>query len=143
MKRDKIEEQLRLWFGKMLLKYTWLKIKFEYSEIEKCYMVSFSPSSKINVSEEFSKDALDFEDKMNLEYGDDAPLFCDEESLFKLSSNAEVLAVNEDIVKFEQKAPIETILYISDNFNFIFTDKVVEQISQSENVKCKKNLLAA
>lgn len=89
-----IEKQLRDWFNLMLLKYTWLIIKFEYNEMEDCYMVSFSPSSELDKSVEFSKDALDFENKMNKEHGDDAPLFCDEESLFKLSNKAELLCAS-------------------------------------------------
>ena len=89
-----IEKQLRDWFNLMLLKYAWLIIKFEYNEMENCYMVSFSPSSELDKSIEFSKDALDFENKMNKKYGDDAPLFCDEESLFKLSNKAELLCAS-------------------------------------------------
>ena len=34
-------------------------------------------------------EAISFEDKMNEQYYENAPLFCDEESLFQLSQSAE------------------------------------------------------
>lgn len=88
MKREIIKRQLENWFDEMLQKYAWLNIKYEYSDIERCFLVSFSPGVITKASEDFSKDALEFENKMNAEYDTDAPLFCDDESLFKLSSNA-------------------------------------------------------
>lgn len=39
-----------------------------------------------------------FEDKMNALYGDNAPLFCDEEKYFKMSVNAEVFEYR-DVLK--------------------------------------------
>lgn len=86
-----MEQELRLWFTQMLDKYAWLQIKFEYNKTRGCFMVSFSPESVISQDEKFCAEALAFEDKMNEMYGDDAPLFCDDEELFKLSSDAEVL----------------------------------------------------
>lgn len=91
MEKNKIEQELRLWFTQMLDKFTWLQIKFEYNRMRDCFMVSFSPEPAVSQDEKFCTEALAFEDKMNEEYGDDAPLFCDNEELFKLSSNAEVL----------------------------------------------------
>lgn len=92
MKKEIIEKQLINWFTLMLQKYTWLSIKYEYSDIEKCFLVSFSPSLLTKASENFSREALEFENKMNIEYDTDAPLFCDDEELFKLSSNARILS---------------------------------------------------
>ena len=76
----------------MLQKYTWLSIKFEYNDLEECFMVSFSPKFIISQDEGFCKEALTFENEMNKAYGDYAPLFCDEEDLFTLSSEAEFLS---------------------------------------------------
>lgn len=92
MEQKNIERKLRAWFALMLKKYTWLSIKFEFNKEYKCYLVSFSPSSKSTQDEDFCRDVLDFEDKINEEYEFDAPLFCDDEDLFELSSNAEVLS---------------------------------------------------
>ena len=92
MKNEIIKEQLNTWFSQMLQKYTWLSIKFEYNDLEKCFMVSFSPKFIISQDEGFCKEALTFENEMNEVYGDYAPLFCDDEDLFTLSSDAELLS---------------------------------------------------
>ena len=91
MIKDNIEKQLRSWFSQMTKKYTWLRIKFEFNENRGVFMVSFSPKNHIEDSDEFNIDAMQFADKMNVIYGNEAPLFTDEESLFVLSSNAEVV----------------------------------------------------
>lgn len=91
MINKEIETKLRNWFEDMVNRYTWLNIKFEYSEKREIYLVSYSPIQKIEESNSFIKESMDFEDKMNFLYGDDSPLFCDEEKYFKLSSNAEII----------------------------------------------------
>jgi hypothetical protein len=40
---------------------------------------------------DFINDAIGFENMMNKKYGDDAPLFCDEEKYFHLSKHAELV----------------------------------------------------
>ena len=87
----KIETQLRTWFEEMVDRYKWLNIKFEYNKTRGIYLVSYSPVQKIEESDSFIKETMDFEDKMNFLYGDDSPLFCDEEKYFKLSSDAEII----------------------------------------------------
>ena len=52
-------------------------------------LVSFV--SKIELSNDFNIDAMKFADEMNEQYCNDAPLFTDEESLFRLSADAEVI----------------------------------------------------
>lgn len=94
MKQEEIKKKLSTWFDKMMTKYEWLSIKFEYSCKFKSYLVSFSPSSKIEESDEFCEESMNFEDEMNKLYGDDAPLFCDDEKYFKLSKNAEIVKRN-------------------------------------------------
>lgn len=89
--KENIEKQLRTWFAQMTKKYSWLRIKFEFNENRGVFMVSFSPVSQIELSNDFNMDAMKFADEMNEQYGNDAPLFTDEESLFKLSSNAVII----------------------------------------------------
>lgn len=81
--------QLRAWFNEMTYKYSWLRIKFEFSKVRGLFMVSFSPISQIELSDEFNIEAMQFADKMNATYGNEAPLFTDEEELFRLSPKAE------------------------------------------------------
>lgn len=91
MKDNELETKLRGWFKEMVNRYKWLNIKFEYSETRGVYLVSYSPVEKIEESDSFIKESMDFEDEMNLQYGDKSPLFCDEEKYFKVSSNAEII----------------------------------------------------
>ncbi|MDO5525244.1 MAG: hypothetical protein Q4F85_04090 [Prevotella sp.] len=92
MNKESIEKQLRTWFSQITKKYTWLTIKFEFNESRGVFMVSFSPLNQIELSDEFNLDAMQFADDMNARYGNEAPLFTDDESLFSLSSNAEIIA---------------------------------------------------
>ena len=86
-----LEQILRRWAQDLVSRYTWLTIRFEYSERRGVYLVSYSPSEKIDESESFARETMEFENRMNDLYDDHAPLFCDEEELFKLSSEAEVI----------------------------------------------------
>lgn len=128
MKKEEINRNLRIWFSQMLKKYTWLSIKYEFNVTRKCFLVSFSPESITSQNEEFSKDVLAFEDKMNEEYCDDAPLFCDGESLFKLSSNAEVLTNPSTSNSFVY----EVIDFCETDFSKTFTPISFNAIKQND-----------
>ncbi|TGX80496.1 hypothetical protein E5358_12630 [Palleniella muris] len=92
MNKENIEIQLRNWFSQMTKKYSWLRIKFEFNEVRGVFLVSFSPVCQIELSDEFNFDAMNFADEMNATYGNEAPLFTDEETLFRLSAEAEVIS---------------------------------------------------
>jgi hypothetical protein len=94
MNKEIIEKKLHTWFSQMTKKYVWLRIKFEFNEVRGVFMVSFSPIYQIEHSDEFNRDAMKFADEMNGEYGNEAPLFTDEESLFRLSAKAEVISAH-------------------------------------------------
>lgn len=98
-KKEEIKKQLTEWFNTMLAKYTWLKVKYEYNEAKECYLVSFYISSGIE-NLDFDKDVLEFEETMDNKYGDYSPLFCDNERLFELSPNAEVLSNHVEEMPF-------------------------------------------
>ncbi|MCD8203474.1 MAG: hypothetical protein LUD48_07515, partial [Prevotella sp.] len=91
-------------FKKMVNRYKWLKIKYEYSEDRHVYLVSYSPIGKIEKNEDFMKESIDFENEISLLYENYAPLFCDEESLFKLSQNAELIQYSDYV-----DVPIKTV----------------------------------
>ena len=91
MKDLDVERALRQYAEDLVSRYPWLTIRFEYSEKRSVYLVSYSPAQKINENESFIRESMAFEDRMNDIYDDDAPLFCDDEELFKLSPEAEVI----------------------------------------------------
>lgn len=92
MMKNQIENDLRSWLSFMSNKYCWLRSRFEYSEARGRWLVSFSPVDRILLSDAFNNEAIAFADKMNDEYGNQAPLFTDEEQLFGLTANAESIA---------------------------------------------------
>lgn len=131
MKKEIIKEQLNTWFSQMLQKYTWLSIKFEYNDLEKCFMVSFSPKFIISQDEGFCKEALTFENEMNKVYGDYAPLFCDDEDLFTLSSEAEFLS-NQKVTSF---CTDETIDFAKVNICDVSAYISSKEIEQNTDIK--------
>lgn len=112
MNRDNIKNKLHTWFSRMIMKYSWLRIKFEYKEDRGVFLVSFSPVSQIELSEEFNREAMQFADEMNAIYGNEAPLFTDEEALFKLSDNAEVVGVCTSFVTVSNPLPSSTVISV-------------------------------
>ncbi len=89
-----MEQQIKDWAYQMVKRFNWLVVKYEYSEKFRTYLVSFSPMSMIDENDKFNLEAIAFNDKMVQLYGDDAPLFTDEEKLFKLTDGAEVITAN-------------------------------------------------
>ncbi|ERJ81855.1 hypothetical protein HMPREF1990_01182 [Porphyromonas gingivalis W4087] len=90
-----LEVRLHNWFTGIVSRYQWLSVKFEYSERFGVYLVSYFYESKFDQNIEeydcFFEESMKFEDQINMDYGDEAPLFCDEEKYFKLSHNAKLI----------------------------------------------------
>lgn len=84
--QKQIEGELKTWSQRMVEKYNWLTIEYEYSFRDECFLVSFS-GDYLLTDEEFNRGALDFENELVEKYGDDEPLFTDNEELFELTSN--------------------------------------------------------
>lgn len=112
MNRDNIKKKLHTWLSSMTMKYNWLQVKLEYKEDRGVFLVSFSPVSQIELSEEFNREAMQFADEMNATYGNEAPLFTDEEALFKLSDNAEVVGVCTSFVTVSNPLPSSTVISV-------------------------------
>ena len=90
MKTENIRNRLTAWSKAITSAYIGLKIRFEYSCSWGVFLVSCY-TDEIADMERFSADVLAFEDEMRDLYGDDAPLFCDNEELFRLSAEAETV----------------------------------------------------
>jgi hypothetical protein len=109
MNKEIIEKKLHAWFSQMTEKYVWLRIKFEFNEVRGVFMVSFSPIYQIEQSDEFNLDAMNFADEMNDEYGNEAPLFTDEEALFRLSDEAEVISAHSFVSSGKPSTTLVTV----------------------------------
>lgn len=123
-KKGEIRKSLLEWFDIMVNKYSWLQIKYEYNELKDIYLVSFCIGSDIE-NFEFEQDVLLFEEVLDNKFGDDSPLFCDNESLFRLSANAETISrqvsnvftneIYEDTVQFDLVCKLEQQYVGTDN----------------------------
>ena len=66
-----------------------------------------------------------FEDELNDRYGDDAPLFTDEEELFKLSDNAEIIENPHAYASTKQLIqPLDSVIYTWSTPSLIDASKV-------------------
>lgn len=129
---SKIEKELRDWFNYLVSRYRWLIIKFEYSETRSVFLVSFSPTDKINECEPFIKESAEFEDLMNARYGNSSPLFCDDEKYFSLSPSAEVITF--ETVNMEKTKMELTPEYLCKRINELSTyGAKLEELKQSPN----------
>lgn len=89
-----MELTIQNWAKEMVSIYTWLTIKFEFSNRYKTFLVDFIYPSQYGDDESFHRAAMAFNDKMCDTYGDDAPLFTNNEKLFSLSENAQIICAN-------------------------------------------------
>lgn len=113
MNKNKIYQDLKDGLVKLVQRYPELIVKIEFNEVRSVFQVSYSPSSFIQSSEDFIKESMRFEDEMYDKYGDDTPLFTDDEELFKLSDRAEVVDATSlidfqdisDTIMFETTMP--------------------------------------
>ncbi|WP_288764984.1 hypothetical protein [uncultured Porphyromonas sp.] len=74
-------------FQKLIDKYPWLSIKYEYSQVRGVYLVTYI-FNKGTDSQDFIEDTMMFENEINSTFGIKAPLFCDNQELFQLSEKA-------------------------------------------------------
>lgn len=125
MRNFDIETSLRDWAKDMVSRYTWLTIRFEYSCDRNCYLVSYYYSKVINDEHPFYSEAINFEDNMNELYHNDAPLFCDEERLFKLSDNAETIGKSFSFV--------ELPVFLFSYGNIVYDDFAKSEFDNSES----------
>lgn len=89
-----MEQMIKDWATVMVNHFSWLTIKFEYSEKYRTYLVDFVYPSEYNDCDEFNVQALSFNDKLIDIYHDNAPLFTDNGELFTVSAAATVIAKN-------------------------------------------------
>lgn len=83
-----IKNKLVTWFKEIVSEFPWLTIRYEFSEKLGVFLVGYYPSAKISQCNDFCYKAMCFEDGMRQQYGDDAPLFGNEEDCFVLSECA-------------------------------------------------------
>lgn len=90
MKKEVIRNKIADWSKEITAAYPGLRVRYEYSDRYNTYLVSLYPDALKDL-EAFSKDAMAFEDTMAELFDDSAPLFCDNDELFTLTPQAEMV----------------------------------------------------
>ena len=117
MKKEEIRDRIAKWGMAMTTRYPGLRIRFEHSERRQVFLVSLSPD-KVDDQERFSIDVMAFEDEMEYLYGHYAPLFCDNEELFQLSAEAEMVeGFVEEPISRKWHFSVESIFAENDIYN--------------------------
>lgn len=88
--KEEICNKLNEWGSIITTRYPGLRIRYEFSETRRVFLVSFYTDDVRDI-DTFSVDAMAFEDEMEDMYGNESPLFCDNESLFRLSPEAQMI----------------------------------------------------
>ena len=119
MRKDDIKNKLIQWSNLITSRYPGLVVRFEYNESRKVFLVSLYPND-INEEdkEKFSIDVMSFEDELSDLYGWDAPLFCDNEELFRLSQEAQtIVSFTETAVEREWDIEFDNLFVESYSYN--------------------------
>ncbi len=90
MKNLKIENELIVWFDKMLSLYSNLSFRFEYSETYGVYIVSYDAPIEVLQENDFCDEIVSFENHLDKLFGAEAPLFTEKEIWFSVSENASI-----------------------------------------------------
>lgn len=99
-----IEEDLVRMLTQLTTEFPWLSARYEYRDPWATFLVSYAPSDKMFSDDNVLLRMMELEDELIAKYEDDAPLFCEEERLFSLTSRATL--IENGCVKRDQE-PIE------------------------------------
>lgn len=97
-----MEEDLVRILKQLTNEYPWLSARYEYRDSWATFLVSYAPSKKMFSDNDVLLRMMELEDELIDKYGDDAPLFCEEERLFSLTSRATL--IENGCVKRDQES---------------------------------------
>lgn len=93
-----IESLIQDWAKRMVNKYVWLTVLFEYSESRGVYLVNCKVDESAVDYDDYCVDAMSFEDEVNAVFDIKAPLFTDNSYLFDVSSAAKCITGIKEFV---------------------------------------------
>ena len=110
-----IEEDLVCMLTQLTTEFPWLSARYEYRDPWGTFLVSYAPSKKMFSDNDVLLRMMELEDELIDKYGDDVPLFCEEERLFSLTSRATL--IENGCVKRDQ----ESIEWFAANFFYTYS----------------------
>lgn len=97
-----MEQDLVSMLKQLTLEFPWLSARYEYREPWDTFLVSYAPSNIMFGDDDVLGRMMELEDELIAKYEDDAPLFCEEERLFSLTSKATL--IENGCVKRDQES---------------------------------------
>lgn len=110
-----IEEDLVRMLTQLTTEFPWLSARYEYRDSWATFLVSYAPSDKMFSDDDVLLRMMELEEELIAKYGDDAPLFCEEERLFSLSPGATL--IEKGCVKRDQ----ESIEWFASRFFYTYS----------------------
>lgn len=89
--KEKIEKDIKNEIGKFLASHPALAFRYEFNDIRDLYLISYILPNNLNDTDLLWKDIADLESIFEERFGDNAPLFCEKDRLFKLSERANMI----------------------------------------------------
>lgn len=97
-----MEQDLVSMLKQLTIEFPWLSARYEYREPWDTFLVSYAPSNIMFGDDDVLGRMMELEDELIAKYEDDAPLFCEEERLFSLTSKATL--IENGCVKRDQES---------------------------------------
>jgi len=97
-----MEQDLVSMLKQLTIEFPWLSTRYEYREPWDTFLVSYAPSNIMFGDDDVLGRMMELEDELIAKYEDDAPLFCEEERLFSLTSKATL--IENGCVKRDQES---------------------------------------
>ena len=94
MEKEQLRVLLENWSNLMVRKFDGLTIRFEYNESHQCYLVSYNRLHNNEQANKFYRLLIKFERMFENDYPFNAPLFSENNRLFKLSDKAKTISKN-------------------------------------------------
>lgn len=88
-----ILQDIENWFERIVKDFPQVRFRYEFDQSYGTYKIAYYINEELSNNNDFYGAVLLFEDCMNDAYGNFAPLFCQNEELFKLSDSASIFPI--------------------------------------------------
>ena len=109
--------------------------RFEFDEKRSCFLISYNVPSHLWDEEDVWDALFSFKSRIRDEFGKDAPIFMEGESICKLSSKAQLIQFEEKDFSFEDMFQFEESIFPSAN-SFVSEDVQNYTFSIKEDEAC-------
>ncbi len=131
--KDKIREEILNQLRRLVELHPDMTVSFEYNDSRQVFLISYDFENERSDDDSIWDEIFDLQCSFDSKFGVDAPLFCQGNRLYELSSNAEVIVSSkkgkiEDMWTLNLEVKASPIVYSSQNgcYSELFRDGVQE-----------------